>query len=613
MCLNLGRLCYNLAMNSQFIRNFAIISHIDHGKSTLADRLLELTHAVPGAVRLEQYLDRMELEKEHGITIKAQAVRLSYCSQGGQDYVLNLIDTPGHVDFTYEVSRSLAACEGAVLVVDATQGVEAQTIANTNLALGNNLAIIPVINKIDLAQAEPKRAEEEISQALGLDTKDALEISARTGQGVESVLEKIVEKVPPPQGEATSALRALIFDSTYDSYRGVIAFVRVVDGVVKPKVKIRMMSSTLSSEVEEVGVFAPDMTKREELNAGEVGYIITGLKEVAQMKVGDTITEVERPAAKPLPGYREPKPMVYAGIYSLQGEDYSYLREALEKLKLNDASLSFEPETSPALGFGFRCGFLGLLHMEIVQERLEREYKLNLLATAPHVNYRLTLDSGEVIMVNNPIGFPPQAEIKQVEEPFVLATILTPAQYLGKVMELCQERRGTLRNMQYLSEKRAELIYLLPLAEIIKDFFNLLKSYSRGYATYDYEMAGYFESDVVRVDILLSGQLVDALSMIVCKDNAYEEGKRLVKRLKEVIPRHQFEVPIQAAIGRKVIARESIKALRKDVTAPLYGGDVTRKRKLLEKQKKGKRRMKKIGRVEVPQEAFLSLLKMAEY
>lgn len=597
-------------MNPHFIRNFAIISHVDHGKSTLADRLLELTHAVPGAVRLEQYLDRMELEKEHGITIKAQAVRLSYRSQDGQDYVLNLIDTPGHVDFTYEVSRSLAACEGALLVVDASQGVEAQTIANTNLALENNLTIIPLINKIDLAQAEPKRVEQEINQALGLGTEDALKISARTGQGVENVLEKIVKKIPSPQGDAASPLRALIFDSTYDSYRGVIAFVRIVDGVVRPKMKIRMMSSALSSEVEEVGVFAPEMTKREELNVGEVGYIITGLKEVAQMKVGDTITEEIQPALKPLPGYREPKPMVYAGIYPVQGEDYPYLRDALEKLKLSDAALSFEPETSPALGFGFRTGFLGLLHMEIVQERLEREYKLNLLATAPHVNYRITLADGEVVMVNNPVGFPPQAEIKLVEEPFVLATILTPSQYVGKVMELCLKRRGTLKSMEYLSQKRAELVYLLPLSEIIKDFFNLLKSHSRGYATYDYEMTGYFESDVVRVDILLSGQIVDALSMITYKDNAYKEGKRLVKRLKEVIPRHLFEVPIQATIGRKVVARETIRALRKDVTAPLYGGDVTRKRKLLEKQKKGKRRMKKIGQVEVPQEAFLSLLKM---
>ncbi len=597
-------------MNSQYIRNFCIVAHINHGKSTLADRLLELTHAVPGATRLELFLDKMELERERGITIKSQTVRLRYQAEDGKAYVLNLIDTPGHVDFTYEVSRSLAACEGALLVVDASQGVEAQTIANTNLALENNLSIIPIINKIDLSNADPERVKNEITQALGLDTTDALNISARTGEGVERVLEAIVKRVPPPRGDVDSPLRALVFDSFYDSYRGVIALIRVVDGRISSGMKMRMMATGLVSDVEEVGVFAPDMTKVGEMTVGEVGYVVTGLKDVSHMKVGDTVTDSLDPARTALPGYREPKPMVFAGLYPIDGEAYPFLRDALEKLKLNDASLTFEPESSPALGFGFRCGFLGLLHMEIVIERLEREYELRLLATAPHVNYRILKTGGEEITVNNPAGFPPPGEIARVEEPYVLATILTPTSYLGSLMELCQRRRGSLQNIQYLSEQRVEIVYLLPLAEIIRDFFNLVKSLSQGYATYDYEVADYLESDVVRLDILLGGRPVDALSVITHRDKAHDEAKKLVRRLKDVIPKHLFEVPIQAAIGKKVIARETIKALKKDVTAKLYGGDVTRKRKLLEKQKLGKKRMKKIGKVEVPQEAFLELLKV---
>lgn len=597
-------------MNPHYIRNFAIISHVNHGKSTLADRLLELTHAVPGATRLELFLDKMDLERERGITIKSQTVRMRYQAEDGKEYVLNLIDTPGHVDFTYEVSRSLAACEGALLIVDASQGVEAQTIANTNLALENDLSIIPVINKIDLANADPERVKNEITQALELDTTDALNISARTGEGVEQVLDAIAKQIPPPKGDTGSPLRALVFDSFYDSYRGVIALIRVIDGRISGRMKIRMMATGLVSDVEEVGVFAPDMTRVDEMTAGEVGYVVTGLKDVSHMKVGDTITDSLNPARAPLPGYREPKPMVYAGLYPVDSEDYPFLRDALEKLKLNDASLTFEPESSPALGFGFRCGFLGLLHMEIVIERLEREYELRLVATAPHVSYRITKADGKEILVNNPAGFPPGDEIARVEEPYVLTTILTPTRYLGPLMELCQRRRGSLKNIQYLSEQRAEIIYLLPLAEIIRDFFNLVKSLSQGYATYDYEVAQYFESDVIRLDILLGGKPVDALSLITHREKAYEEGRKLVQRLKNAIPRHLFEVPIQAAIGNKVIARENIKALRKDVTAKLYGGDVTRKRKLLEKQKSGKKRMKKIGKVEVPQEAFLELLKV---
>lgn len=572
---------------------------------------MEITELIPGGKHLELYLDKMDLEKERGITIKAQSVRLSYKAKDGKTYTLNLIDTPGHVDFTYEVSRSLAACEGAVLLVDACQGVQAQTVANTHLAMEAGLAIIPVVNKIDMPNAQPATVRAEMEQALGIDVSGTKDISARTGEGVEELLETIVEKVPPPVGDPRAPLRALIFDSTYDPYRGVVAFVRIIDGHLEAGMKIKMMATKLVVEVEEVGVLAPDMTKVKRLSAGEVGYIVTGVKDVSHMKVGDTVTIEKHGASKPLPGYKDPKPMVYAGLYPIEGEEYGSLRDALDKLKLNDASLVYEPENSAALGFGFRCGFLGLLHMEIVQERLEREYGVSLLITSPHVNYHVYMRNGQDFMVNNPAGFPVGRDIvDRIEEPYVVATILTPSEFVGPVMELCQKKRGRIKDLRYLSQRTAEIVYEFALSEIIRDFFNTLKSVSRGYATYDYEFLGYEQSDLVRVDIMVAGKQVDALSMITYRDSAPAEGRRLVERLKETISKQLFEVALQASIGGKIIARENISPLRKDVIAKLYGGDVTRKRKLLEKQKKGKKRMKTIGKVEIPQEAFLSLLKV---
>jgi GTP-binding protein LepA len=591
------------------LRNFCIIAHIDHGKSTLADRLLDLTHAVSERQMRDQYLDKMELERERGITIKANAVRLAYQAGDGLDYVLNLIDTPGHVDFTYEVSRALAACEGAVLLVDAVQGIEAQTLANLYLALEADLAIIPVINKIDLPAAQPERVAREISQVLGVATSEMLPVSAKTGQGVPELLEAIVQRVPPPKGDLDAPARALVFDSLYDSYRGVITYVRMVDGRLARRERVLMMVAGGTSEAEEVGVFAPEAVTTDELAAGEVGYLIPGVKDVRQAKVGDTVTGAARPAAEPLPGYREPRPMVYSGLYPIEGDDFPDLRDALDRLRLNDAALVYEPETSAALGFGFRCGFLGLLHMDIVRERLEREFDLALITTAPNVAYRVTMVTGETIMVSNPSELPAQNLIDRIEEPFVAAMVLCPADYIGAVMELCQGRRGVLDTMEYLSEERVELRYQLPLAEIIFDFFDQLKSRTRGYASLDYEPSGYREASLVKVDVLLQGEPVDAFSAIVHKDKAYAYGRAMVSRLRRLIPRQLYEVAIQAAIGSRVIARETISPRRKDVLAKCYGGDVTRKRKLLERQKEGKRRMKQIGRVEVPQEAFVAALR----
>jgi GTP-binding protein LepA len=591
------------------LRNFCIIAHIDHGKSTLADRLLDLTHAVSERQMRDQYLDKMELERERGITIKANAVRLAYQAGDGLDYVLNLIDTPGHVDFTYEVSRALAACEGAVLLVDAVQGIEAQTLANLYLALEADLAIIPVINKIDLPAAQPERVAREISQVLGVATSEMLPVSAKTGQGVPELLEAIVQRVPPPKGDLDAPARALVFDSLYDSYRGVITYVRMVDGRLARRERVLMMVAGGTSEAEEVGVFAPEAVTTDELAAGEVGYLIPGVKDVRQAKVGDTVTGAARPAAEPLPGYREPRPMVYSGLYPIEGDDFPDLRDALDRLRLNDAALVYEPETSAALGFGFRCGFLGLLHMDIVRERLEREFDLALITTAPNVAYRVTMVTGETIMVSNPSELPDQTLIDRIEEPFVAGMVLCPADYIGAVMELCQGRRGVLDTMEYLSEERVELRYQLPLAEIIFDFFDQLKSRTRGYASLDYEPSGYREASLVKVDVLLQGEPVDAFSAIVHKDKAYAYGRAMVSRLRRLIPRQLYEVAIQAAIGSRVIARETISPRRKDVLAKCYGGDVTRKRKLLERQKEGKRRMKQIGRVEVPQEAFVAALR----
>ena len=591
------------------LRNFCIIAHIDHGKSTLADRLLDLTHAVSERQMRDQYLDKMELERERGITIKANAVRLAYQAGDGLDYVLNLIDTPGHVDFTYEVSRALAACEGAVLLVDAVQGIEAQTLANLYLALEADLAIIPVINKIDLPAAQPERVAREISQVLGVATSEMLPVSAKTGQGVPELLEAIVQRVPPPKGDLDAPARALVFDSLYDSYRGVITYVRMVDGRLARRERVLMMVAGGTSEAEEVGVFAPEAVTTDELAAGEVGYLIPGVKDVRQAKVGDTVTGAARPAAEPLPGYREPRPMVYSGLYPIEGDDFPDLRDALDRLRLNDAALVYEPETSAALGFGFRCGFLGLLHMDIVRERLEREFDVALITTAPNVAYRVTMVTGETIMVSNPSELPAQNLIDRIEEPFVAGMVLCPADYIGAVMELCQGRRGVLDTMEYLSEERVELRYQLPLAEIIFDFFDQLKSRTRGYASLDYEPSGYREASLVKVDVLLQGEPVDAFSAIVHKDKAYAYGLAMVSRLRRLIPRQLYEVAIQAAIGSRVIARETISPRRKDVLAKCYGGDVTRKRKLLERQKEGKRRMKQIGRVEVPQEAFVAALR----
>jgi GTP-binding protein LepA len=590
------------------IRNFAIISHIDHGKSTLADRFLELTHAVPERQMREQFLDRMDLERERGITIKAQAVRLRY-EHGGHDYQLNLIDTPGHVDFTYEVSRALAACEGAILLVDAAQGIEAQTLANHHLAEAAGLTLIPAVNKIDLPAADVPEAVREMAQLTGMADDQVLLISAKTGQGVPQLLDAVIARVPPPAGNREGPTRALIFDSAYDAYRGVVAYLRVVDGVLPGRQRIRMVAAGMESDPEEVGAFAPDPTPLAELSSGEVGYLIVGEKDVRQAKVGDTVTLAGRPAEEALPGYREPKPMVWSGLYPLEGGDYPNLRGALDKLQLSDASLVFEPESSLALGFGFRCGFLGLLHMDIVRERLEREFGLALIATAPNVEFRVWRGT-QAVEVHNPSEMPQPGTYDRVEEPVVLSTVITPSEHLGPVMDLCQSRRGSMEEMRYLSPDRVELRYLLPLAEIIFDFFDQLKSRTRGYASLDYEHWGYQEADLVRVDVLLHGDPVDAFSAVVHRDKAQAYGRQMVERLRELIPRQLFDVAIQAAIGSRIVARETVKAKRKDVLAKCYGGDVTRKRKLLERQKAGKAKMRRVGKVDVPHEAFIAALRM---
>ena len=595
------------ATSPEVIRNFCIIAHIDHGKSTLADRMLQITGVVEARNMRAQYLDRMDIERERGITIKSQAVRLPFKAADGVDYVLNLIDTPGHVDFTYEVSRSLAACEGAILLVDAAQGIEAQTLANLYLALENDLTIIPVLNKIDLPAAQPEKYAAELAHIIGCDANDVLKVSAKTGAGVEDLLNEVVKQVPAPVGDPNGSARALIFDSVYDTYRGVVTYVRVVDGRIPEREKIKMMSTNEQHEILEVGVISPEPIASKGIGVGEVGYLITGVKDVRQSKVGDTITLAANPAKEALGGYREPKPMVFSGLYPLDGSDFPELREALDKLKLNDAALVYEPESSVALGFGFRCGFLGLLHLEIVRERLEREFNLDLISTAPNVIYQVKMDSGKEITVTNPSEFP-TGKIAEVHEPIVRATILTPNEFVGAIMELCQSRRGTMHGMDYLSEDRVEMRYTLPLAEIVFDFFDQLKSRTRGYASLDYETTGDQTADLVKVDILLHGDPVDAFSAIVHRDKAYAYGVMMAAKLKELIPRQQFEVPIQAAIGAKIIARETIRAMRKDVLAKCYGGDISRKRKLLEKQKEGKKRMKMVGRVEVPQEAFIAAL-----
>jgi GTP-binding protein LepA len=591
------------------IRNFCIIAHIDHGKSTLADRLLELTHTVPDREMREQYLDKMDLERERGITIKAQAVRLAY-RVTDVDHELNLIDTPGHVDFTYEVSRSLAACEGAILLVDAAQGIEAQTLANYHLARDAGLVIVPALNKIDLPQANVEENRRELAELVDVEPDQVLAVSGKTGQGVTHLLERVIERVPPPSGDPNARLRALIFDSSFDPYRGVVAYVRVFDGALPSRSKVRFMATGIDSDGEEAGVFAPDATPVPSLDAGEVGYLITGLKDVHQVKVGDTVTLAgKQRAQEPLPGYREPLPMVWSGLYPAEGGDYTELRDALDRLKLSDAALVFEPETSQALGFGFRCGFLGLLHMDIVKERLEREFSLELIATAPNVEFH-AVRGDETIVVHNPSEMPQPGTYDRVEEPIVLATIITPSEYLGPVFELCQSRRGELLEMSYLSPERAEVHYKLPLAEIIFDFFDQLKSRTRGYASLDYEPIGYELSELVRVDVLLHGEPVDAFSSVVHRDKAYGYGRRMVERLRELIPRQLFDVAIQASIGSRIIARETVKAKRKDVLAKCYGGDITRKRKLLEEQKKGKARLRRVGRVDVPQEAFIEALRV---
>lgn len=598
-----------VSARQQHVRNFCIIAHIDHGKSTLADRILERTGAFTSREIREQVLDSMDLERERGITIKSQAVRLVH-KKDGQEYILNLIDTPGHVDFTYEVSRSLAACEGAVLVVDATQGIEAQTLANVYMALEHDLAIVPVINKIDLPSADPDHTIKEIEDIIGLEAQNAPQISAKNGTNIEAVLDAIIEQIPPPGGDEDKPLRALIFDSVYDNYKGVIAYVRVMEGKIAVGDEIRMMATGKVFEVTEVGVMTPALKPMEDLQAGEVGYVAASIKNVRDTRVGDTITLASAKDVKPLPGYRPVTPMVFSGIYPADGAKYDDLRDALDKLQINDASLQFTPETSAALGFGFRCGFLGLLHMEIIQERLEREYDLDLVTTAPSVVYKVGKTDGQMVEISNPANLPPIGEIEYMEEPLVKAQIMTPADYVGAVMELSQQRRGEYRHMEYIEETRVLITYHMPLNEIIYDFFDALKSRSRGYASLDYEYIGYQQAELVKLDILLNGELVDALSMIVHKDKAYNKGRAIAEKLKEAIPRHLFEIPIQAAIGGKIIARETIGAMRKDVLAKCYGGDISRKRKLLEKQKAGKKRMRQIGTVEVPQEAFMAVLKL---
>ena len=600
-----------MSYNQDNIRNFCIIAHIDHGKSTLADRILELTSSVAKRDMEEQLLDNMDIERERGITIKARAVRLNYTAKDGRDYVFNLIDTPGHVDFNYEVSRSLVACEGAILIVDASQGIEAQTLANTYLAIENDLEVMPVINKIDLPSAEPERVAEEVENVIGIPAMDAPRISAKMGTNVEEVLERVVTDIPAPKGDINAPLKALIFDCYYDSYKGVIIYVRVIDGEVKIGQRIRLMATGAEFDVVETGYMgAVDHVNSGTLKAGEVGYITASIKSIGDTKVGDTVTDAENPCGSALPGYREVNPMVFSGIYPADGAKYGDLRDALEKLQLNDASLSFQPETSVALGFGFRCGFLGLLHMEIIQERLEREYNLDLITTAPSVIYKVILTSGETVYIDNPTNYPDPANIRSAEEPMVKASILTPSDYVGNIMELCQERRGVFKDMKYLDATRVELHYELPLNEIIYDFFDALKSRTKGYASFDYEMLGYVPSKLVKLDIMLNGDVVDALSFIVHADNAYKRARKIAERLKDNIPRQLFEIPIQAAVGGKVIARETVKAMRKDVLAKCYGGDITRKKKLLEKQKEGKKRMRQLGTVEVPQEAFMAVLKM---
>jgi GTP-binding protein LepA len=594
------------------IRNFSIIAHIDHGKSTLADRILEMTHTVDPRAMRAQLLDSMDLERERGITIKAQAVRVFYEARDGQAYQLHLIDTPGHVDFTYEVSRSLAACEGALLVVDASQGVEAQTVANTYLAVESGLELIPCLNKIDLPGAEPERVAEEVADLLGEAPDEVRRISAKTGDGVRDILEEIVRRIPPPSGDPEAPPRALIFDSEYDQYRGVIAYIRVVDGVFRKGEPIRAMVAGTEADIDDIGFFTPQEAPAQELHAGEVGYLITGVKDVTKLRVGDTLTTRSRAAEGPLPGYREIKPMVFCGLFPIDSDTYPELRDALEKLSLNDAALVWEPETSDALGFGFRCGFLGLLHMDIVRERLEREYDLELMATMPSVEFEIELTDGEVIAVHNPNDMPDPASIREVREPYIRASILSPKDFIGPIMELCQERRGAHAGMHYLSAERVQLTYDLPLSEIVLDFFDQLKSRTRGYASLDYEPIGLRPSDLVKLDVLLAGDPVDALSMIVHRDKAYDAGRSLTERLRERIPRQQYDVPIQAAVGAKIIARETVKAYRKDVTAKCYGGDITRKRKLLERQREGKKRMKQVGRIEVPQDAFLAVLELGE-
>ena len=595
------------ATTPEIIRNFCIIAHIDHGKSTLADRMLQITGVVDPRHMRAQYLDRMDIERERGITIKSQAVRLPFKADDGIDYVLNMVDTPGHVDFTYEVSRSLAACEGAILLVDAAQGIEAQTLANLYLALENDLAIIPVLNKIDLPAAQPEKYAAELAHIIGCKPEDVLKVSAKTGAGVEELLNEVVKQIPAPVGVADAPARALIFDSVYDTYRGVVTYVRVVDGRISSRDRIKMMSTGEQHEILEVGVISPEPVPSKGIGVGEVGYLITGVKDVRQSRVGDTITLTANPASEMLGGYRDPKPMVFSGLYPLDGSDFPLLRDALDKLKLNDAALVYEPESSVALGFGFRCGFLGLLHLEIVRERLEREFNLDLISTAPNVIYRVIMDNGQELIVTNPSEFP-GGKIAEVYEPIVRATILSPNEFVGAIMELCQQRRGSLMGMDYLSEDRVEMRYTLPLAEIVFDFFDQLKSRTRGYASLDYETTGEQSADLVKVDILLHGDAVDAFSSIVHRDKAFAYGTMMAGKLKELIPRQQFEVPIQAAIGARIIARETIRAIRKDVLAKCYGGDISRKRKLLEKQKEGKKRMKMVGRVEVPQEAFIAAL-----